>query len=248
MAIVSDEQKTAEASEKEAEAGEKSAEKSTEEKMYSDGEKPPEETPDDKSAEDKAAEDKLAEDKAAEDKEAEDKSEKDDKGKEAADTTLVVVDDLKFPDGVPVDEGIQDEFLKVINDKDMTPKDRAQAMIGLQSSLMVKAVEAHEAVINGWAEEAGADPEIIGADGTKKDENLALSNKGMSALKIDGLSDLLISSGYGNHPVFIKTFMKIGAIVSDDKFISSGHAGETGENKTAGERMYGKDGEGKKQA
>jgi hypothetical protein len=247
MTIVSMEEKEAEVSEKkEAEAAEESSQKAMEDKMYPDGETPPEETPDDKSAEDKAAEDKVAEDKEAEDKEAEGKSEKDDKGKEATEG-IVVFDDLKFPEGVPVDEGIQDEFLKVINDKDMTPKDRAQAMIELQSNLMVKAHEAHEAVIDGWAEEAGKDPEIIGADGTKKDENLALSNKGMAALKIDGLPALLIDSGYGNHPIMIKAFMKIGAMVSDDKFITTGHSGGTGEAKTVGERMYGADGEGKKQ-
>lgn len=241
MAVITDEQKAAEISEKEA-AEKSSSDEAKAASMYPDDKST--EEGGDKSTEDKSAEDKEAEDKPAEDKPAEDKPKE--KEAESTEPEAVTVADLKLPEGIAADEGIQDEFLKIINDKDMTAKERAQSMIGLQESLYAKAQEQYQGVIDGWAEDSQKDPTIVGADGTKKDENLALSNKGMNALKIDGLKDLLISSGYGNHPVFIKAFMVVGAMVSDDKFVSGEGKGAEGDASTVGERMYGKDGEGKK--
>lgn len=223
--------------------------------MYPDQGKSPEEikagkdkeggdkTPEEIEAEKKAAEEKEAEDKktpeqkATEAKEAEDKKAADDKAaKEAEEAGLVTVETLKFPEGVHVADDIKAEFVELSNDKDMKPAEKAQAFIDLQVKLNT---EAYQKRNDTWINEVQNDPKFLGETGDKLDENLAIAKKGMEALKIDGLSEYLVSSGEGNNPLFVEAFIKIGKSTSEDTFHSSSSAGASKEAKSDAEVLYG---------
>ncbi len=237
MAILSNEEKTAEV--EAATAAADTAAKDSE-ILYPDANKTPEEieagkkeaeAEGDKTEEQKAAEVKeVADKKAAEDKIAADKNKTD----EAGEFVPVKAEDLKFPDGI--DEGIKGEYIETLNNKDMTPADKAQAFIDLQVKLNT---EAYQKRSETWVNEVQSDPEFLGETGDKLDENLALAKKGMEALKIDGLSEYLVSSGEGNNPLFVKAFMKIGKATSEDTFHSSSSAGAGKEKKSDAEALYG---------
>jgi hypothetical protein len=55
---------------------------------------------------------------------------------EPAASEPLTVESIKFPEGMEVDEPLRDEFLTVMNNPDLSPKDRAQALIDLQAKAM----------------------------------------------------------------------------------------------------------------
>lgn len=85
-----------------------------------------------------------------------------------------------------------------------------------------------------WDAQVKADKEI---GGEKLGENLAIAAK---ARDLGGpeFVKLLNKTGLGNHPAVIKTFLKIGRSLSEDKFIPGGNAST--EAPTAAQRLYGK--------
>lgn len=197
--------------------------KSDKEVIYPDDEQ----TVEEKAAEAKVAEEKKTEEeKEAETKKAEEgKKEEGDKKTEQSD--LVKTEDLQFPEGIKVDDGIKDELVTLVNDKDMTPAEKAQALIGLQQKLYTAQVEAHQEQVTAWEAEVNEDKEIIGDTGDKMDESLATAKKGMEALKVEGLSELLKSTGFGSHPLFVKAFFRIGKAIGEDSFHTGGIGGKT---------------------
>src|SRR5690606_36297852 len=78
----------------------------------------------------------------------------------------VTADDISFPDDVQVDEELRDEFLALVNDREKSPKEQAQALADLQLKAVQKASEASSnawtEMQNQWREEVKADPEIGG--------------------------------------------------------------------------------------
>jgi|TARA_R100001530_G_C4315207_1_gene154152 hypothetical protein len=176
--------------------------------------------------------------KAEEDKgeEKEDKEEKKEEGKEA-ETEMLTVEDLKFPEGVTVDQDIQNEFLTIANDKDMTAKERGQALVNLQTKLYTKQTEAYQAQMSAWIDTVKADKEMIGDTGDKLPANLAIAKKGMEGLKVDGLGEILNETGYGNHPAIVKAFYRIGKSISEDSFRVGGVGKDTSE-KDAKDVLY----------
>ncbi len=213
----------AKAAEKKAAAG-KLAEGKTEEELAAEK----------KAADEKAAENKTEEEKTAEAKAEEEKKAEAEKAKEAG---LVTVEDLKLPEGMVVNEGIQEKFLGIVNDKDMTPGEKAQAMISLQQDLYTAQAEAHQEQVTAWEKQVGEDTEIIGDTGDKMDENLAIAKKGMDALKIEGLSELLKTTGLGSHPLIVKAFFRVGNSIGEDSFRTGGLGGKT-EPKSDAEVLY----------
>lgn len=85
-----------------------------------------------------------------------------------------------------------------------------------------------------WEAQVKADKEI---GGDALGANLAIAAK---ARDLGGpeFVKLLNKTGLGNHPAVIKTFLKIGKSLSEDKFITGGNAST--EAPTAAQRLYGK--------
>ena len=250
MVVLSNEQKATEGkTEEQLEADEKAAQealypkseeqlaadKVEEEKKAAEGKTEEELAAEKKEADEKAAQEKIDDEKKVEEKKAEEA-----KLEKAKAEGLATVEDLKFPEGIPVNEGIRDELLSIVNDKDMTPVDRAQAIVNLQQKLYVAQGEAHEEQVAKWEKEVAEDKEIIGDTGDKMEENLAIAKKGMEALKVEGLSELLRTTGFGSHPLFAKMFYRIGASVSEDSF-TLGSKGGLPTEKTQAEILYSND-------
>jgi|TARA_Y100000296_G_scaffold41222_1_gene47506 hypothetical protein len=170
-------------------------------------------------------EEKEEEKEPEEEKKAEKEEDKEEKKEDAPD--VVTAEDLVFPEGVQVDEGIQKEFLDIANDKDMSSKDRANALVALQTKLYQAQVEGHQALMNSWVDTVKADKEMIGDSGKQLTENLAVAKKGMEALKVDGLAEVLEQSGYGSHPAFVKAFYRIGKAIGEDSFRLGGAGADT---------------------
>jgi len=220
--------------------------------LYPDGDKTPEEIAAEKEASDKEIEDnktpeqkaqdiKDAEAKEIEDKKAlDDKKAADDKAKEeglitAEEEGLITAEDITFPEGVQVDADVQKDFIEIVNDREMSVKDKSQALVDLQAKLYATA---HQSKVDTWVADVNADKKFVGDDGTKLPENLALAKTGMEALKIEGLSEYLDASGEGNNPLMVEAFMKIGAAIGEDTFIVGGKGAETGK-RSAAEILYG---------
>lgn len=175
-----------------------------------------------KAEEDKASE-KTEEEKAAEAKAEEDKKAEAEKAKEAG---LATAESLQFPEGIPVNEDIKTELIDIVNDAEKTPAEKAQALIGLQQKIYTAQTEAHQEQVASWEKEVGEDKEIIGDTGDKMDENLAIAKKGMDALKIEGLSELLKTTGLGSHPLIVKAFFRVGNSIGEDSFRTGGLGGK----------------------
>lgn len=188
-----------------------------------------------KAADEKAAEGKTEEEKAAEAKAEEEKKAEAEKAKDAG---LVTAEDLQFPEGIKVDEGIKDELVTLVNDKDMKPSEKAQALIGLQQKLYTAQVEAHQEQVVTWEAEVAKDKEFIGETGDQLDANLAIAKKGFEALKIEGLMPWLRDTGNGSNPMFVRIGLRIGNSIGEDSFRTGGLGGKTGPKDTK-ELFYG---------
>ena len=80
----------------------------------------------------------------------------------------LVADDLTFSEGVEVSEELRDEFLGIVNDQEISPKDRAQALVSLQEKAMQSASEA--------SSQAWKDQQQTWQDEVKNDEQLGKGN------------------------------------------------------------------------
>ena len=208
------------------------------EEIAADKEKGGDETPGDKEedpnkSEEKSEEENKDEGKPEEESES-DKSEED-KSKDAEDPNLVQAEKLEFPEGIDVPESIKNEFTEISNNKDLSPQEKAQALVDLNIKMNAEAFQKRSET---WVEQVQSDPKFIGDTGDKLDESLALSKKGMEALNIPGLSKYLVDSGEGNNPLFVEAFMKIGSVVSEDSFVKS-PGGFNPEPKSDAEVLYG---------
>lgn len=175
-----------------------------------------------------------SEDKGLKDDEPEETEE----GGEDADegeTGLVTVEDLEFSEGAQVNEVIQNKFLELINNKDLTPKEIAQGAVDLQKELFADQVETHNAQVNKWAEEVKADKEL-GGDNLK--ETLGMAAKARDEFGSKELSQLLDETGLGNHPEVVKFFYNVGRGISDDSYIK-GSASVEEVAKTPAQILYG---------
>lgn len=215
----------------------------TPEEIAADKEKEAEgKTPDEIEAEKKAADDKAEKDKKEADKTPDEKKAEEDKkvadekaAKEAEAQGMATVENLKIPDGVSVDEAIKGELIEIANNKDLSGVDRAQALIDLNIKMNTQAYEQKR---DAWVAQVQSDKKFIGDTGDKLEESLAMSKKGMEAIKVDGLSEYLVASGEGNNPLFVEVFMKLGKATSEDTF-NKGFSTASVEPKSDAEVLYG---------
>jgi|TARA_Y100000310_G_C20598672_1_gene771858 hypothetical protein len=153
--------------------------------------------------------------------------EPEDKKKKEGAPELVTAEDLKFPEGAQINEEIQEKFLGFVNDNKMSAE-QTQGLINLQAELNKGQIAAHKAEMDGWVKEVKSNVKFVGETGDKLNENLAVAKKGMEALNVKGLPELLDSTGLGNHPVFVEAFMVVGEKIGEDSFsFGSGAAGKT---------------------
>lgn len=66
-----------------------------------------------------------------------------------AEWTPLTADDITFPEGVELQDDLRDEFLSVMNNRELSPKEQMQSLVDLQ---MKAAQAASEASSNAWTE------------------------------------------------------------------------------------------------
>lgn len=183
----------------------------------------PDENTEVEAEETKAEADPEADKADAEEANEADKDKDEDVDPEGAERIEVKADDLKFPEGVEVNADIQEKFLSLVNNKDMKPAEVAQAMVDLQQDLYKGQADAVEAQSQQWEADTKAHPELGGDNLT---ETLSVAEKGMAAVDVKGLSELMVETKLGNNPIMIEAFYKIGKSISEDGFVKGSNIGK----------------------
>lgn len=118
---------------------------------------------------------------------------------------LLTAEAFKLPDGVEIDQPSMEKFLGIMNDKDMTPAARGQALLDLQTQMAQAASEAGSQawteMQTQWQNDVRNDPEIGGA---KLDANLASIGKLIDQYGSDELRAVMDLTGAGNNVHVVK--------------------------------------------
>jgi hypothetical protein len=96
----------------------------------------------------------------------------------------------------------------------------------------------HTTNVAKWKETVKADKEIFGANDTEFKKNVELAHRAARHFGGDDLMKELTATGYGDHPVLVRTFLKIAKAIGEDTF-ESGRQGGGAAEVTAAQRLYG---------
>lgn len=137
--------------------------------------------------------------------------------------------EFTMPDGIEMDSEMLAEFEPIAKELGLS-QEKAQKLVDIQIKSLQKLQAAHEIqqeeafkeMTTQWATAAKADSEYGGA---KFNENLSVAQKALKQFASEGLIEYLNSSGLGNHPEVIRTFVKVGKAISEDKFVVGGQGG-----------------------
>lgn len=127
----------------------------------------------------------------------------------------LTVADIKLPEGVTADDAITKEFIEILN-KDMPVKDRAQALIGLQTKALTTASERGSqefaTLQTQWRDQIAKDPEI---GGPKLEGNLANIAKVLDRFGTPEARLAFDVTGAGNNPHIVKMMANIAKAVTE---------------------------------
>lgn len=143
---------------------------------------------------------------------------------------------LKFEEGVTVNEGARDEFLGILNDRNLSPAEQAQKLVDLQTRLSREASEtgsqAWADLQSQWQDEVRSDPDIGGA---KLETNLAAIGKLVDQFGTPELRAVMDLTGAGNNVHVIKFCANIAKALTEGGFVSGQPAAPA---QSAAERLY----------
>jgi len=127
--------------------------------------------------------------------------------------------EFKLPEGMQLDkEGF--DVLEPLLKEAKVPQETAQRLVDLYIQRAEANRNADKAayseVVKSWTEQTKADPEIGGA---KLAENLGLGARVINKFGTPAALEVLRDSGLMNHPEVIRMFVKLGRVISEDKFI-----------------------------
>lgn len=143
--------------------------------------------------------------------------------------------ELKVPDGVKLQADELSEIEAVAKEGKLSQA-AAQKLVDSRVKANQKATEENKAALDkqladtraGWRTAAEADPELKG-------EGLAQAQKGMAAYASPELVKLLGETRFGDHPLVIKHFKQLGALVKEDTIIPGAPQGQ---GKSLAEKLY----------
>lgn len=164
------------------------------------------------------------------------------KAKTEADAKLTgapeAYEDFKLPEGMEMDADVLGEFKGLAKELNI-PQAKAQQLIDFQTQLAAKQAEAYQAAVTkqsqDWAASIKNDPEIGGAN---YDKSVESAIKVIQSFGDPALTELLNTSGLGNHPALFKFCHRISSAISEDKFVLPGSQSSTG-RKSDAEVFYG---------
>lgn len=126
---------------------------------------------------------------------------------------------FEMPEGMQLDKAAADEFSAIAKEFKLT-QDQATKFTGIAVAMQQRQMEAHANQVASWAETVKGDKDI---GGDKLPATLANTRKVMDTFGTPELKAALDSSGYGNHPEFIRFVAKIGSQISSDTFVKGGN-------------------------
>lgn len=89
-----------------------------------------------------------------------------------------------------------------------------------------------------WRKTVEADPEIAGPKGASYKENVELAHRALSEFADDSFRKVLSETGLGNNPHLIRTFLRIGKRMAEDKAVLDGKAAPPAKKTSREQRLY----------
>lgn len=175
--------------------------------------------------------DKPQDDKPADGDKPADKSEDEEQKQEGAPEKY----EFTAGEGVELDADALKDFEPVARDLNLT-NEQAQKLVDAYPKILAgvqqRQAEAWQKQTEGWAETVKADKEI---GGDKLTANLSAAQRALDQFGGPALKEYLDSTGLGNHPELVKTFVKIGKAMSEDGMVDGSNQGQ----RSAAEVLYG---------
>ena len=144
--------------------------------------------------------------------------------------------EFKAGEGIELDSAAMADFEPVARELNLT-NEQAQKLVDVYPKILAgvqqRQVEAWQKQTEGWAESVKADKEF---GGDKLIANLGAAQRALDQFGNPELREYLESTGLGNHPELVKTFIKVGKAMSEDGVITGKESGQ----RSAAEVLYGK--------
>lgn len=180
---------------------------------------------------DKGSETQKTEEELAADKAKAEKAEKDQKQEGAPEKY-----EFQAAEGVELDNAALEQFEPIARELNLS-NEQAQKMVDLYGTKILpmvqqKQAEAWQAQTEQWAADVKADKEI---GGDKLTANLSAAQRALDLFGTPELKEYLNTTGLGNHPDLVKTFVKIGKAMSEDGMVDGSNQGQ----RSAAEVLYG---------
>lgn len=181
---------------------------------------------------DKGSETQKTEEELAADKAKAEKAEKEQKQEGAPEKY-----EFQAGEGVELDNAALEQFEPIARELNLS-NEQAQKMVDLYGTKILpmvqqKQAEAWQAQTEQWAADVKADKEI---GGDKLTANLSAAQRALDLFGTPELKEYLNTTGLGNHPDLVKTFVKIGKAMSEDGMVDGSNQGQ----RSAAEVLYGK--------
>ncbi|EHW2661084.1 peptidase [Escherichia coli] len=144
--------------------------------------------------------------------------------------------EFQAAEGVELDTEALKEFEPVAREMNLT-NEQAQKLVDVYPKILAgvqqRQVEAWQQTTEQWAADVKSDKEI---GGDKLPSNLSAAQRALDQFGTPELKEYLNTTGLGNHPDLVKTFVKIGKAMSEDGMVTGGNDGQ----RSAAEVLYGK--------
>ena len=144
--------------------------------------------------------------------------------------------EFQAAEGVELDTEALKDFEPVARELNLT-NDQAQKLVDAYPKILAgvqqRQAEAWQAQTEQWAADVKADKEI---GGDKLTSNLSAAQRALDQFGTPELKEYLNTTGLGNHPDLVKTFVKIGKAMSEDGMVTGSNDGQ----RSAAEVLYGK--------
>ncbi len=131
-------------------------------------------------------------------------------------------EDFSLPEGMEMDADVLGEFKNLAKELNI-PQAKAQQLINFQTQLASKQAEQYQAAVikqgQDWAASIKSDPEV---GGDNYDKSVESAIKVIQSFGDPALTELLNTSGLGNHPALFKFCHRISSAISEDKFVLPG--------------------------
>lgn len=122
-----------------------------------------------------------------------------------------------LPDGFTANEELTADLTSFAKENKLTAE-QAQKIADLGVKMQTQQAAEYQKQVDGWAEQVKTD-KLIGGENLQA--NIGLAKTALKAYGDQELTDLLESTGFGNHPAIVRAFYKIGKSVSNDTLVVS---------------------------